>query len=428
MRSSFRKIFFSFIVVFFLVSVLWFNDARSQQPGSPSGLNDFSSDADYNETVQFFVEVFKVMQQNYYKEIDSTDLKKFVYIFNTQLYPKMRQTQKSKKYVKWRSAAYLVDALKEEEDIFSKLFPPKDAKKYETTVLGKRIDLGIDGELGDQGYLVTWVEPRSDAHEKGLRKDDIIYQIDKTKILTLREEEIRKLLVPLADETVVLKYIDHQTSRRHKIKVISEEYFKQLAFMVPTGVESVFCIQIKRFNRKTGEDVTSFIEEILAYPGEAGLIIDLRGNPGGPPLAAREISSFFLKPGEEFAFFQKRMRPKSSLDVPEVPEKYHYKGDMVILINEKSGSASELFSGILQGKGRAELMGLNSAGQVFLKSMFYMSDGSMVLLITARGHHSDGKVFSFDGLDPDVRVENSDQDLIRYAADYLLKKRQQILN
>ncbi|MCK5601370.1 hypothetical protein KAR91_05870, partial [Candidatus Pacearchaeota archaeon] len=152
-----------------------------------------------------------------------------------------------------------------------------------------------------------------------------------------------------------------------------------------------------------------------------GLILDLRGNPGGPPLATREISAFFLKGGDDFAFFQKKGHPKALLDVPKIPGELHYDGPMVILINEKSGSASELFSGILQRKGRAVLMGQNSAGQVFLKSMFHFSDDSMALLITGRGHHPDGAVFSFNGLTPDrIIAKDEEIDIIDYAAAYFV--------
>lgn len=397
----------------------------SQEELSSPTVNDFSGDPEYQEDLDFFVEVYKTAQEHYYKPVDPERLRKFIYVFNTQLYPKMKLTHKSNQYIKWRNAAYLVDGLKQEEDIFSSFLPPKDAERYETTVLGKRMDLGIDGEKVGKEYRVTWVEPRSDAYAKGLREQDLLYQIGGKKIAGLTEEEIQELLTPLVDETVVLRYREHGTLKNRKIKVVSKEYFKQLAFLVPTGVESIFCIQIERFNRMTAEDMARFMDEILQYPGETGLIIDLRGNPGGPPLAAREISAFFLSAGEEFAYFQ-RNRSRSSLDVPEVADKYHYHGDIVILINEKSGSASELFSGILQRKGRAELMGVNSAGQVFLKSMFYLSDNSMVLLVTAQGHHPDGTVFSFDGLTPDIRVDDAQQDLVRYAAKYLLKKREKV--
>jgi len=151
------------------------------------------------------------------------------------------------------------------------------------------------------------------------------------------------------------------------------------------------------------------------------LILDLRGNPGGPPLAAREIASFFLPGGGEFAYFQKRDQPKASLDVPVIPDQYKYDGPMAILVDEGSGSSAELFSGILQRRHRAVLLGKNTAGQVFLKSMFPFEDESMLLLVTARGHHPDGAVFSFSGLTPDRLVEEGESvDLIQTASIYLV--------
>ena len=65
-------------------------------------------------------------------------------------------------------------------------------------------------------------------------------------------------------------------------------------------------------------------------------------------------------------------------------------------------------------------MGTNTAGQVFLKSMFHFKDESMVLLVTSRGHHSDGSVFSFSGVIPDRFVPKDQQDdLVTTAAKYL---------
>ena len=83
-----------------------------------------------------------------------------------------------------------------------------------------------------------------------------------------------------------------------------------------------------------------------------------------------------------------------------------------------------MFSGMMQFRDRATIMGQNTAGQVFLKSMFSFDDGSMVLLVTARGYHPDGTVFSFDGVEPDVAIDkDKEMDLVHYAAQYLTEKR-----
>jgi len=376
--------------------------------------------SDYQAYLGFFEEVYAKVQQNYYHTVDPKDFMKFIYLFNTKIYGQLKRAGKSQKYIKWRSAAFLVDALKAEEDIFSQFFPPRDADRFEKEVLGKRIDLGIEGALTSEGYVVLWVEPRSDAYEKGLREKDILLGINASSVSELSQEAIQDLLKPLEGEVVTLAYWDKSRERELSMDVISKEYFKQAAFKVPVDEPNIFCIRIERFNRATGEDVTRLMQEVLSR-SDSRLIIDLRNNPGGPPLAALELSAFFLEPNDEFAYFQKKNRPKAQLMIPAINQEYRFSGPIAILINEKSGSSAELFSGVMQRRGRATLIGSNTAGQVFLKSMFYFSDGSMVLLVTARGHHPDGHVFSFDGVTPDI--DKSADDLIRVAAQYLKKQK-----
>lgn len=419
-----RWIWMLILVLGFAISVGWGTISRADSPQEGSmPVSDPMSDPAYREYLEFFETVYAKMQQEYYFPVTPENFQKFLYVFRTKIYSQLKETGKSRDFIKWRSAAFLVEALRDPEDIFSAFFPPKAAEKYEHEVLGQRIDLGIEGRLEDRGFRITRLEPRADAFEKGLREQDLLVKVDETDIQTLTEEKINELLTPLENTTVALHYLDHADGLEKMIQVVSKEYFKQTVFMIPVDVPNVYCLQIQRFNRATAEDMTRFMQVILEQK-DADLIIDLRGNPGGPPLAAREISAFFLPPKDEFAYFQRKNKPKANLDVPEIPPEYHYQGNIVILVNEKSGSASELFTGILQRRGRAVVMGTNTAGQVLLKSMFYFDDDSMVLLVTARGFHPDGTVFSFKGVSPDVREELSDDELIHFAGQYLAGKRQ----
>jgi len=383
--------------------------------------NTIQDDQTYQSYIDFFEKVYTVMNENYYKEIDRKEFDRFIQSFNTKIYKELKETGKSIDFVRWRSAAYLVDFLKQKEDIFSAFYPPEPAKVYEETVLGKKVDLGIEGEKIDAGFRVTFVEPRSHAYEQGLKTNDLVLSIDDQPVSGISLEQINELLMPFEDTKVRLVYLDGLTRQSRTVELISREYFKQTVFNVPLPVKEIYCLKIKRFNRMTADDMFRFLKFYRQQGQVKGLIIDLRGNPGGPPLAAREISSFFLSGGDEFAYFQKKNQPKASLDVPRIPEEFHYDGPMVILIDEGSGSASELFSGILQRRKRAVLMGQNSAGQVFLKSMFHLEDQSMLLLVTSRGHHPDGHVFSFDGLTPDKFISEQEvSEILRHAVAYLV--------
>jgi len=377
----------------------------------------------YAQYLSLFDDVYQTMEKNYYFPVNREDFNRFIKKFDHEIYSKLANKKEKVNYIAWRSAALLVDYLKYPEDTFSAFIPPKPAKAFEAKVLGHKIDLGIEGKLTDPGYLVVRVEPHSDAYQKGLRAQDLILKIDAAAVSSLKEAEIQSLLTPLVDTTVNILYLSKIENKEMTIAVISKEYFKQSVFMVPVHVPGVFCLQIQTFNRKTSDELFSYLSFIKKQTDESSLILDLRGNPGGPPLSAREMSAFFLPPGEEFAYFQKRGEPKSALDIPKLPVEYHYQGDIVILVDQESGSASELFSGVMQKRGRAVLMGKNTAGKVLLKSMFYFDDESMLLLVTARGHFPDGGVFPYSGLKPDLRAGSETMDLVHSAAGYLTSRK-----
>lgn len=374
----------------------------------------------YQQYLDFFEEVYQTMERNYYYSVQREDFNRFLKKFDRDIYGRLTNKKEKINYITWRSAAFLVDYLKDPEDTFSAFIPPKPAKEFEAKVLGQKMDLGIEGRLIEQGYLVTRVEPHSDAYTKGLRAEDLILKIDEVTVLGLKEEQIKSLLTPLVDTTVNIYYLSKIENREMTIAVVSKEYFKQSVFMVPVHMPNVYCLAIRTFNRKTSDEIFSYLSFIRRQTEESSLILDLRGNPGGPPLAAREISAFFLTPGAEFAYFQKRSEPKASLDVPRLPLAYHYQGPIAILVDQESGSASELFSGIMQQRDRAVLIGRPTAGKVLLKSMFYFKDESMLLLVTARGHFPDGRVFPYSGLTPDLLMSDETVDLVNFAAGYLV--------
>lgn len=382
----------------------------------------------YQEYVSFLETVFEKMQTHYYKPIKRERFELFLEQFRSKIYQQLDVKSKSVDYIRWRSAALMIEKLKDSEDVFSGFYPPKPAKEYEGDALAKtieveeRIDLGIRLERTPKGYVVDFLEPRSDAYEKGLRQSDLVKKIDGQNVAELSDEEVSLLLRPVVGTMATIVYFSPQQKKTFHIEVEPEEFFKQMVFPLETKVPGIYGLRIERFNRKTSEDVFRYLQFFQNQGMILGLIIDLRGNPGGPPLAARELSSFFLPGGEDFAYFKfNESRPKAVLDIPEIPKKYKYDGPIAILVNEKSGSASELFSGVLQRRGRAVLIGSSTAGQVMLKSMYHFDDESMLVLVTARGHHPDGKVFSFDGLKPNRPVaEYSEKDPLDIAQKYFI--------
>jgi len=411
MKSLLRSLAF----ISFASSVLFFSSVSAPaQDVTPKTEEDIRQ-----AYLDSFEEIYQLMQENYYYPVDRKNFDLFLQKFDSEIFSKLKDEKSVNNFAMMRSGAFLVDYLKTKDDRFSALFPPKDAKEFEKEVLGVRVDLGITGNLCDQGYCVSFVESRADAFEKGLRPSDVITKIDQHAVKQITAEEIEKLLTPEINKVVMLEYWRPSVDQVTTIMVTTKEYFKETVFPVDIPYPGIVCLEIRRFNRMTAEDLSKYLY-IANQQKSIGLILDLRGNPGGPPLAARELVSFFLTPEQNFVYFERKGDTRNYLDVPKLPEEFCYRGPVIILVNEESGSASELFSGVMQKQGRALLMGTNTAGQVFLKSMFPLKDGAMLLLVTARGHFIDGNPFDFNGLTPEYRVEKKGPDLIYFAAGYLL--------
>ncbi len=378
-----------------------------------------TSSREYKEYLKYFEQVYKTMQAHYYVEPDRKKYEAFLEKFKTKIYANLKSEGKSNNYVRWRASWHLLEALKTKEDQFSQFYPPQPAVKFKREVMGQGVDLGIEGKKMDEGFLVMRMEPRSDAFKKALQEGDVLLKINGEDVKPLSPQDIEKKLSPEVATKTTLSYYSAKDKQEKTIEVVSEEYYKQEVFLRPVAIPGIYCLEIQHFNRTTGEDLLRFLF-VIQKMNPKGLILDLRGNPGGPPLAAREIASFFLKGGESFAYFQRRGQPKIELDVPVIKEQYQVKVPVAILVDQGSGSCSELFSGVMQFRKRAVIFGTNTAGQVLLKSTFPLDDGSLMALVTGLGYYPDGARFSFKGITPDQVVLNAPkQGLINLAAIYL---------
>ena len=147
-------------------------------------------------------------------------------------------------------------------------------------------------------------------------------------------------------------------------------------------------IRVASFDEKTGKDIRRAIEK-LGGEHLAGLVLDLRNNPGGVVAAALETAALFLKPGEQVFTIRGRGVPEKAETVPETASPYDCK--LVLLVNEKSASASEIVSGALQDHDRATIVGEVSYGKGLVQSVFTLSQNAGLALTTALYYTPSGR-------------------------------------
>lgn len=361
----------------------------------------------------FFQEVFDTMDREYYAPISRETYDTFVSGFKQKVLSRLKDKETVVTEIKYLGAGLLVQKLKDPTDSFSGFMPPKEAEEFQSQVLGYELGIGLSGHMTYKGYELDKVELRSDSYKKGIQKGDVVLKIDDVNVLKMSEEELKKALYPPLGTIVNLEVYFSKKKTTEKVGVEVIEFFKETLGSIPTGVPGMFYIKINQFNEKTGDDFI-ILTNFYIRQGMNKLVIDLRENPGGPPLAARDIASLFFKPGTELFYFQRKNRPKALLGTIFKP--IHYDGQIAVLIDKGSGSASELFSGMMKQYNRAVIFGNeNSAGKTFLKSMFKMNDESMLFLVTSLAYMSDGEQYPLSGVKPDIHVPDN-VDMFKYIS------------
>jgi carboxyl-terminal processing protease len=157
------------------------------------------------------------------------------------------------------------------------------------------------------------------------------------------------------------------------------------AFFLGAGVGYV---RMSSFEEKTPQQLKDAIEK-LGGDHLAGLVLDLRNNPGGLVTAAIGVSSLFLQPGAKIVTVRGRHVPEKSEIVPGIATPYGFK--LAILMNEKSASASEIVAGAMQDHDRATILGAPSFGKGLVQSVYPLSENTGLALTTALYYTPSGR-------------------------------------
>lgn len=404
-------------IIFILITVLLSINTRAfPLEQAPKNKEKDKSDPQYYEPyLQLLDEVYDRMDKHYYKPVSRSTYENFVEKYKNSVLSKLTVTDSRIDMVAYRGAGLLVNHLKDPEDTFTNFIPPKKAEEYARQVYGYENDIGITGHLTDQGYIIDHVQIRSDSYLKGIKTGDVIMKIDGDEVTQLNQEEIKDLLHPPLETIVKLEIFSPEKKLVSSYEVACTEYFKETITSINTGIPGVHCLKIHSFNRKTGEDLKDWIKTLKKEKMDL-LIIDLRDNPGGPPLAVHEISGIFFPPRQKLFYYKKKNTKEFGLIAPS--SEITYEGPLIMLINKKSGSASELFVGTLKAYKRALVFGKEpTAGRAFLKSTFKFEDESMLAMVTGIAYLFNGEKFGMEGVSPNYVVPAENEDILKFVLD-----------
>jgi carboxyl-terminal processing protease len=261
-----------------------------------------------------------------------------------------------------------------------------------------------------EGFLVV-VSPMEDspAFKAGVMPGDKVIKIDGRSAEKLSMGDAMKRLRGPAGTDVTLTISRASSPEPKDFKLtraaIKMETVKDIndRHEFPVNENKIGYLHITQFGEHTTEEFHNAMKKIAAQ-GADGLVMDLRGNPGGLLDAAVEICDTFL-PRNQLIVSTEGRSTRMKTEEYKAKGRDQYPGmKIVILINGGSASASEIVSGCLQDLGRAFVMGEQSFGKGSVQSILPMPDGSALRLTTAKYYTPSHKVIHEKGITPDSVV------------------------
>jgi len=294
-------------------------------------------------------------------------------------------------------------------DPYSAYMSPELFKEMQTDTRGEFGGLGI--EIGMEAGVVKVISPIDDtpAEKAGIKAGDFIVKIGKEQVQGKSLMEAVKLMRgPIGTSinlTVRRKNVKKPLEFKITRKIIE---IKSVSSKTISKKKNIGYIRLKSFNENSDNQFLKSIKKFEKNIKIKGYVIDLRNNPGGLLTQAINITDFFLDDGEIVS--------TKGRNISETRKFFARKGDeikgkpLVILINNGSASASEIFAGALKDHKRAIILGENSYGKGSVQSIIPLRNGGGMRLTISKYYLPSGKSISEVGVTPDILVEESEDD------------------
>ncbi|MEC9345677.1 MAG: S41 family peptidase [Pseudomonadota bacterium] len=295
-------------------------------------------------------------------------------------------------------------------DPHSAFLPPERVKQMQVDIRGEFGGLGI--EVTMENGLVKVVTPIDDtpAANAGVQPGDLVSHIDGEPVLGLTlNEAVKKMRGPAGSD---IRLTINRAGTPEPFDITLTRAVIKVQSVRARAEENIAYIRVTSFTEQTETGLRKAMEDMKTDIGDelAGIVLDLRNNPGGLLDQAIAVSDAFLDRGE---IVSTRGRNTDSI------ERYNAKaGDIakglpiVVLINGGSASASEIVAGALQDHRRAVIMGTQSFGKGSVQSIIQLQGGNQLKLTTSRYYTPAGTSIQARGITPDIHVPQARLELV----------------
>jgi carboxyl-terminal processing protease len=278
---------------------------------------------------------------------------------------------------------------------------PEQRKLFEESLKGELSGIGAVLTVRKGRPVIMQTVPNSPARAAGLRPGDVLEQVNGEDVTHQPLEQIVRAVRGQAGTTVRLRVVREGETRPLDVEITRAKVeVPSVSWHLLPGEPKVAHVAIRSFNAQVHEQLRSALEQ-ARKEGARGLVLDVRGNPGGLKDQAVAVSSEFLSDGDVLIEVDAQGHRKAT---PVRPGGTATDLPLVVLIDEGTASSAEILAGALQDHGRGPLVGLKTFGAGTVLLPFGLSDGSEVLLAVEKWLTPKGQEIWHRGITPDVEV------------------------
>jgi carboxyl-terminal processing protease len=269
---------------------------------------------------------------------------------------------------------------------------------------GRYFGVGIEISIEDEQVVVIAPFDGSPAAQAGIRSGDVIVTIDGVAVNTnaladtigrMRGAEGTTVKIGIMREGIAEPLLF--TLKRSRVDLHSVR-----AELIEPGLGYV---RISQFSETTGDDLGAALKDLRKRNGAelAGLVLDMRDNPGGVLEAAVAVADAFLDSG--VIVTAKGRTPDSKFEMDATPGDALNGAPIIVLVNGGTASAAEIVAGALKDQHRAKLMGRTTFGKGSVQTIVPLADDRAVKLTTSLYYTPSGASINHRGIAPDIELE-----------------------
>ncbi|MBS9783833.1 S41 family peptidase [Candidatus Gracilibacteria bacterium] len=312
-------------------------------------------------------------------------------------------------------------------DKHSTYFDEKISEVFQEDLRGDFEGIGAVVSPDAKGIKITHILDTSPAEKAELKAGDIMTHVDGESIVGLTvSDAIEKIRGPKGT-SIEISYLRGEKGDKKVGKTkVTRDIVKIPSVSGKMLDKKIGYIKVSTFGDKTSKD---FYKEFntLTNSGAEAMILDFRYNGGGYLETAIDISSAFLKKNTPVVKIKENDPTKDEILYSYTQGKNNIQIPIIVLINNYSASASEIFAGALQSHKRALILGEQSYGKGSAQELYPLSDNTLVKLTTAKWYTPDDVSIDEKGISPDVFVYLTDEDYEK-TYDRQLKSAEKILS